>query len=275
MNALHHAPMIEGMGTGGRLAYAIGDIHGRDDLFALLIDQIIADAAEHRAHFVQPPLLVMLGDYIDRGRQSPQVLDRLLALRRAAEFETRFLCGNHEEAMLDFIDGRNSGRGWARFGGRNTMESYGVRPPLSENDHDGWAAAREAFIVAVPETHVALLRGMELYLVCGELLFVHAGVRLGVALEAQKREDLLGIRNDFLEAEEEFDYFVVHGHTPVEQCDLRPRRLNLDTGAYMTGLLSAARFTGGAPTILSAPRRIQVGANTAAPTATRSFSQNR
>jgi serine/threonine protein phosphatase 1 len=263
MNALHQGPFIAGMGTNGRLIYAIGDIHGRDDLLAQLIEQITADAAAERQQFAQPPMLVLLGDYVDRGRQSPQVLDRLIALRRAAAFEAHFLLGNHEEAMLDFIDGRNSGRGWARFGGRSTMESYGVRPPLSESDHDGWAAAREALIAAVPDAHVALLREMELYLVCGDLLFVHAGVRPGVALEAQKREDLLGIRGDFLDAEDEFDHFIVHGHTPVEQCDLRPRRLNLDTGAYMTGLLSAGRFDGGLPAILSVPRRIPGGATPA------------
>jgi serine/threonine protein phosphatase 1 len=247
------------MDTGGRLAYAIGDIHGRDDLFAPLIEQITVDAAKQRQHFADQPLLVLLGDYVDRGRQSPQVLDRLIALREAADFETHFLCGNHEEAMLDFIEGRNSGRGWARFGGRSTMESYGVRPPLSEGDNDGWEAAREALIAAVPEAHVALLREMELYLVCGDLLFVHAGVRPGVELGAQRREDLLGIRSDFLDSEEEFDRFVVHGHTPVEQCDLRPRRLNLDTGAYMTGLLSAARFDGAAPVIINAPRKMPPG----------------
>jgi serine/threonine protein phosphatase 1 len=260
MNALLQEPGTMGMGTGGRLAYAIGDIHGRDDLLAQLMEQIFTDAAEERERFAQPPLLVFLGDYVDRGRLSPKVLDRLIELRRAVDFETHVLCGNHEEAMLDFIEGRNSGRGWARFGGRNTMESYGVRPPLSEGDDDGWEAARAALIAAVPEAHVALLREMELYLVCGELLFVHAGVRPGVPLEAQKNEDLLGIRSDFLNAEEGFDYFVVHGHTPVEQCDLRPGRLNLDTGAYMTGLLSAARFDGGSPVIFGAPRRAPISA---------------
>lgn len=260
MNALHPGPAVKGMATGGRLAYAIGDIHGRDDLLGQMIEQIVADAAEQREHFAQPPLLVLLGDYIDRGRQSPQVLDRLIAMRGVGDFETHFLFGNHEEAMLDFIDGRNSGRGWARFGGRNTMEAYGVRPPLSEGDNDGWEDARAAFVAAVPEAHVALLREMELYLVCDELLFVHAGLRPGVALDAQRREDLLGIRSDFLDAEDGFDYFVVHGHTPVERSDLRPCRLNLDTGAYMTGLLSAARFDGGIPTIFSVPRRTTPGA---------------
>ena len=254
MTAASRKQAIAAPGTGGRLAYAIGDIHGRDDLLAPLLEYIAADAAGHRRQ--SAPLLVLLGDYVDRGRQSPQVLDRLLALRASTDFELHLLCGNHEQAMLDFIDGRSSGRGWVRFGGRSTMESYGVQAPLNESDNDGWKRARAAFIAAVPEAHVALLRHLELTLICGELLFVHAGVRPGVALDAQVREDLLGIRSDFLDAEEGFDYFVVHGHTPVEQCDLRSGRLNLDTGAYMTGRLSAARFDGGAPVILGAPRQM-------------------
>lgn len=256
MNTMLHVENIKGMGTGGRLAYAIGDIHGRDDLFGPLVEIIVADAAENHQYFVSKPLLVLLGDYVDRGRQSPQVLDRLIALGGANELETHFLLGNHEEAMLDFIDGRNSGRGWARFGGRSTMESYGVRPPLSDDDNKGWENARNALIAAVPDNHIELLRKMQLYLVCGELLFVHAGLRPGVALNVQKREDLLGIRNDFLDSKEIFDYFIVHGHSPVEQCELHPQRLNLDTGAYMTGVLSAARFDGGLPTIFSGPQRI-------------------
>jgi hypothetical protein len=153
--------------------------------------------------------------------------------------------------MLDFIDGRTSGRGWARYGGRMTMEAYGVRAPIKESDNDGWNAARNALIAAVPAAHLALLRAMALYATFGQILFVHAGVRPGVPLEQQEREDLLGVRSDFLDADSPIDRFVVHGHTPVERADLRPGRINLDTGAYMTGVLSAARFDGGTPEILT------------------------
>jgi serine/threonine protein phosphatase 1 len=238
--------------TDGRLLYAIGDVHGRDDLLAILIERIRQDAGPRRAELDALPMLVMLGDYIDRGRKSSEVLDRLIVLRDAGEFDCRFLLGNHEDAMLHFIDGRSSGRGWARFGGRATMESYGVRAPLSEDDSDGWAAAREALQAAMPTAHLALLRAMEPVLEFNDgLMFVHAGIRPGVALADQSRDDLLGIRSDFLDHDEDLACFVVHGHTPVEACDLRPRRLNLDTGAYMTGMLSAARFDGSAPVILA------------------------
>lgn len=245
-----------GYSTEGRLIYAVGDVHGRDDLFGPLIACITGDASTCNISR-QRPMLVMLGDYIDRGRWSRQVLDRLIALRDAGYFETHFLLGNHEDAMLDFLDGRSTGRGWARFGGRATMESYGVRPPQAESDGPGWEAARTALIAAVPDEHVALLRAMELALPVGDdLLFVHAGVRPGLPLDEQAREDFLGIRSDFLDYDTVLDRFVVHGHTPVEACDLRPRRLNLDTGAYMTGMLSAARFDGGQPVLMTAGRTV-------------------
>ena len=227
-----------------RLIYAIGDVHGRDDLLARLLDDIRADLANPGRSFAQRPLLVLLGDYIDRGRQSHQVLDRLIALRESPDFETHVLLGNHEAALLDFIDGKASGRGWARFGGRATMESYGVAAPLRDDDDAGWDDARRALIAAIPPEHLRLLRGMELYWIEQDLLFVHAGIRPGIALDQQSREDLLGIRGNFLDSTEPYSHLIVHGHTPVEQPDARPNRLNLDTGAYMTGRLSAARFDG-------------------------------
>jgi hypothetical protein len=236
---------------GGRRIYAIGDVHGRDDLFERLIGRIRADCEARHAASDPLPVLVMLGDYIDRGRQSPQVLDRLIALGQDGDFELHVLMGNHEEAMLDFIEGRTSGRGWARYGGRATMEAYGVRAPLRENDDEAWNAARDALGSAVPAAHLRLLRTMTLYVTFGTILFVHAGVRPGVPLEQQQREDLLGVRSDFLDADAPIDRFVVHGHTPVEQPDLRPGRLNLDTGAYMTGRLSAARFDALGPEIIT------------------------
>lgn len=238
--------------SGGRLIYAIGDVHGRADLLDRLITRIRKD--RDARDLGERAVLVMLGDYIDRGRQSPQVLDQLISLRDEGDFELRVVLGNHEEAMLDFIEGRTSGRGWARYGGRATMESYGVRAPISENDSEGWNAAREALNAAVPAAHLDLIRAMELHVTFGRILFVHAGVRPGVPLEDQVREDLLGVRSEFLDALAPIDRFVVHGHTPVERPDLRPGRLNLDTGAYMTGVLTAARFDGGMPeTLNSAP----------------------
>jgi serine/threonine protein phosphatase 1 len=225
-----------------RPIYAMGDVHGRDDLLSRLLTEIRSDAANQAP--TPPPLLVLLGDYIDRGRQVPEVLERLIALKADPSFETHLLLGNHEAAMLDFLEGTASGRGWARFGGRATMEAYGVAAPLREEDDEGWASARAALNAALPDAHRELLRGMELYFAHESLLFVHAGLRPQVALTDQLRDDLLGIRGEFLDVEADYGAFIIHGHTPVEEPDLRPYRLNLDTGAYMTGRLTAARIKG-------------------------------
>jgi len=196
--------------------------------------------------------LALLGDYIDRGRQSAQVIAQLLTLRGDARFETRLMLGNHEDAMLDFLAGRSLGRGWARFGGRATMEAYGVEAPQCDDDDDVWRRTRAQLAAAVPESHKALLRGMDLYGTCGEVLFVHAGVRPGIPLAEQVRDDLLGIRGDFLGDDRPMARFVVHGHTPVDRAERHARRLNLDTGAYLSGRLSGARFDGGEPVIFCA-----------------------
>lgn len=233
--------------SGGRTIYAIGDVHGRDDLLARMLALIEHDVQGCAAR----PIIVLLGDYIDRGRHSPRVLDRLMRLQGDSRFETRLLLGNHEEAMLDMLDGRTTGRSWRRHGGDATMEAYGVRAPSIEADDAAWQTARAQLAGAVPATHLALLRGLELMVEIGGMVFVHAGLRPGVPLAEQSREDLLGIRSAFLDAPPFAAPFIVHGHTPVPACDYRPDRLNLDTGAYASGRLSAARFDGGAPTILT------------------------
>jgi len=236
--------------TGGRTVYAVGDVHGRDDLLARMLTLIEQDAQAHIPH--GRPMIVLLGDYIDRGRHAPRVLDRLAALQADRRFETRLLLGNHEEAMIDMIDGRTTGRGWRRYGGDATMEAYGVRAPGPDEDDSAWHTARAGLAAAVPAHHMALLRGLELAVQVGEVVFVHAGLRPGVPLGEQAREDLIGIRGAFLDAERGDGPFVVHGHTPVATCDYRPDRLNLDTGACLTGRLSGARLDGGEPAILTA-----------------------
>lgn len=235
--------------TGGRTIYAVGDVHGRDDLLARMLALIAQDALAQAAG--ARPMIVMLGDYIDRGRHSPRVLDRLAVLQSDPRFETRLLLGNHEDAMIDMIDGRTSGRSWCRHGGDATMEAYGVRAPAADADDSAWHAARTLLAEAVPAHHMALLRGMELMLEVGGVVFVHAGLRPGVPLAEQNREDLLGIRSAFLDAPPFAAPFIVHGHTPVPACTYRPDRLNLDTGAYASGRLSAARINGQAPAILT------------------------
>lgn len=226
-----------------RLVYAVGDIHGRADLLARLLDQIRADRAQHVAEGDGPTLVIFLGDYVDRGPQSREVIDLLLAFRHDPAFESRFLLGNHEDTMLDYLSGRISGLGWSRHGGGATLRSYGVEPPREES-RSAWVARREAFRAAVPPAHVDFISNLEMMIPVGRTLFVHAGIRPGVALEEQSKRDLLWIRSEFLAGDRTDRWLVVHGHTPKGEAYGAPGRLCLDSGGYISGRLTAAAFSG-------------------------------
>ena len=228
------------LGTQGRLIYAIGDVHGRLDLLRRLIADIVANAA--MAGKAGRPLIVFLGDYVDRGPQSRGVIDQIVQLSKSSEFEIRCLMGNHEQAMLWFLDDAKAGRGWAMHGGSETLASYGVAPPGPYADDAAWEAARLALRDALPEEHLYFLCGLELYLEVGGYVFVHAGVRPGVPLHKQSERDLLWIRDDFLNAASTGDKVVVHGHTPAAEPVFCAGRIGVDTGAYATGQLCAVRL---------------------------------
>ncbi len=230
----------ERVGTQGRLVYAVGDIHGRLDLLRRLIADIVANAA--MANKDTRPVIVFLGDYVDRGPHSRGVIDQILQLAGASDFEIRSLLGNHEQAMLWFLKDAKTGRGWTAHGGAETLASYGVAPPQAQADDKAWEAARQALEAALPAQHLAFLRGLELYLEIGDYLFVHAGIKPGVPLEKQSQRDLLWIRDDFLNASYTGDKVVVHGHTPAPEPVFYAGRIGVDTGAYATGLLCAVRL---------------------------------
>lgn len=213
--------------------YAIGDIHGRLDLLERLLEKVRVDAAsaEYR--------LIFLGDYIDRGVYSKQVLDKLLELTQSETLESVFLMGNHEQVMRDIIahDDGDLVHEWLRFGGRETLMSYGL-PMLKLNRPDS------AYILAfmaerVPPSHVDFLNNLALFVEFGDYFFCHAGVRPGVPLDRQKETDLLWIRHDFLFHTGWHGKMVVHGHTINTTAEILPNRINLDTGAYATGCLTA------------------------------------
>lgn len=216
----------------GVRVYAIGDVHGCADLLDEVFRRIDADVA---AHPVARPLQILMGDYIDRGPNSRGVLDRLIL--RARTHEMVLLKGNHETFILEFLRNPSMLQSWSQMGGLETLMSYGLTPSLNAD-----AAARQELArglrAAVPKLHLNLLGGLPLSFSCGEVFFVHAGVRPRVPLEKQREEDLLWIRNEFLLCEEKFGKIVVHGHTPVRDIDVRPNRINIDTGAYATGKLS-------------------------------------
>lgn len=236
--------------TDGRLVYAVGDIHGRHDLLEPLI-KLIARDTEAQAP-AQQPILVFLGDYVDRGPGSREVVEAILALRDAPAFEIRALKGNHEEALLRFLEEPGFGSTWAEHGGNATLASYGVQPPATRTDPEAWARAREEFDAVLPDAHRAFYQELGLISHVGDYAFVHAGVRPGVALEHQAERDLLWIRGEFLQATGPFGKVIVHGHTPMEEPQITPHRLGLDTGAYATGVLTAARLNGETQTIIQA-----------------------
>ena len=233
----------------GQCLYAIGDIHGRRDLLEKLMEQIEEDAQDlpegtHKT-------LVFLGDYIDRGLQSRDVIDFLLSDRMNA-FERVFLMGNHEEALLRFLNDVGFGKQWVRYGGAETLYSYGFQPPNTRaalDSHEAMQASQRAwdkvwteFRQRIPETHLNFYQNLQHYYIAGDYLFVHAGLRPGAPLEKQTVRDMLWIREEFLDAAGEFPQLVVHGHTPAEGIFRDDRRIGLDTGAFISGKLSAVRL---------------------------------
>ncbi len=219
--------------------YAIGDIHGRADLLEETFTRIDADLAKNPA---AQNIEVFLGDYIDRGPASRQVLDRLVA--RRLTHQTVFLKGNHEAYLLEFLTNPPILTDWQYLGGLETLMSYGIKPSVNAATPVQTQLAVE-LDRELPESHRRFLGGLGLSFTCGDFFFVHAGVRPGIPLKMQHEEDLLGIRRDFLLCEDNFGKIVVHGHTPVMQPDVRPNRINIDTGAFATGRLTCLRLEGG------------------------------
>ena len=223
-----------------RLTYAIGDIHGYDDLFERMLDRIRADAEG----LGERPRLVLLGDYIDRGPASRQVIERIARLQQAPWCEVVALMGNHEEAILRFLADPGFGDTWREWGGAATLQSYGVTMPCLADDADIWAEARDGFARALPSQHLDLVRSLPASFQAGDYLFVHAGVNPDEPLSAQGPETFMYIRGRFLRADKACDYVVVHGHTPSKQPEDLPWRIGVDTGVYFTGVLTAVRLRG-------------------------------
>jgi len=219
----------------GLRVYAVGDIHGCSGQLAQLLRAILEEPWHGDKY------LIFLGDYCDRGPDTKGVIDRLLALRPGVR--ACFLKGNHDQTLLDFLDDPSVYRLWSGFGADQTLASYGVAPPESLDDC-ALRDARDRFAAALPPQHRRFLKNLSPSTRVGDYFFVHAGVRPGVALERQTDEDLLWIRDEFLMATAPFGAVVVHGHTPSEAPVRRANRIGVDTGAYLTGRLSAAVLEG-------------------------------
>jgi serine/threonine protein phosphatase 1 len=231
----------------GRRVYAVGDVHGQDHLLEDLLVQIEADIAAGPANRVT---IVFLGDLIDRGPKSAEVVERLRTYRPPG-VRTEFLAGNHEEVLLRILEGESSLiADWLRFGGTQCVRSYGLSSSMLARMAP--TEAVEALRSAIPAEHQAFLASFGDTLQAGDYLFVHAGIRPGVPLSEQRQADLRWIRAPFLDHATRHDYMVVHGHTITEQVDEQAGRIGIDTGAYKHNVLTALVLEGAGRRILQA-----------------------
>ena len=236
----------------GERVYAIGDIHGRLDLFAALMAAIDADDAARQRQSQVPieTTVILLGDLVDRGPDSAGVLARTREWSRWRR--VRVLAGNHEEMMLGALDNIEILRHFVNQGGggRETLLSFGISP--QDYARASWEDLQDMARAVIDAETLAFMRGFEEQIVIGDYCFVHAGIRPGVALEEQKALDLRWIREPFLSATASHGAVIVHGHTIYEEPLIRPNRIGLDTGAYASGRLTAMGLEGTTRWLLSA-----------------------
>ncbi|MGN6376030.1 MAG: metallophosphoesterase family protein [Sphingomonas sp.] len=223
----------------GQRVYAVGDIHGCAALLDDLLGQIDADDGARGA---AQTALIFLGDLVDRGPDSAGVIERLIGLAEAGR-NVRFILGNHEEIFLRALEGDLEAlRLFVRIGGRETLLSYGVTE--QEFERTDYEELLELMRAKVPERHIAFLDEFEDRIEIGDYVFVHAGMRPGVAIEEQRRADMRWIRSSFLDDDWEFGKMVVHGHSISDDVVIRPNRIGIDTGAFGSGRLTALGLEG-------------------------------
>ncbi|MCC6983365.1 MAG: serine/threonine protein phosphatase [Bauldia sp.] len=221
----------------GLRIYAIGDVHGCNGLLGAVHAKIVDDM---RARPVGDYRIVHVGDYVDRGPDSRGVVERLMKL---SADNPKIVClkGNHEAMMLEFLDDPRA-KGFLNNGGLDTTRSYGVKLPFPSSLDP--TAVRAEFVRVIPREHLDFIQRLKLSVRFGDYFFCHAGVRPQVALNRQTENDLLWIRYDFLDDTREHEAVIVHGHTPKEEPEVRPNRIDIDTGAFATGRLTCLVLEG-------------------------------
>jgi serine/threonine protein phosphatase 1 len=215
---------------------AIGDLHGRIDLVHQLAPHLDLLARDTEKRLIE----VYLGDYVDRGPNSMAVVEFLIRRSRFTDRTVVCLLGNHEQALLSGLENDRNFEKWLEFGGRPTIASYGLSMEVSPS---AISRIRQAFAASFPVEHVEFLKSLRLYYSHSEFLFVHAGLRPGVALADQTPNDLLWIRDSFLRSAANFGATVVHGHSPTLNPEFRRNRIGIDTGAYYSSVLSCLLIT--------------------------------
>ncbi|UUL82387.1 metallophosphoesterase [Sphingomonas qomolangmaensis] len=230
----------------GERIYAVGDVHGRYDLMRNLLSLIMRDW-EATARADTTIRILFLGDIIDRGPDSRSCI--MLLQRLTSQPRIGLLRGNHEDLMLRSLDGEQWAQDiWMEQGGLTTLNNYGVAAPLRAEDSFDFA---ERLLAAIPPEHIAFLRSTPLFWASGTYFFAHAGVRPGVSLYKQDDQDLISIRNEFLTADAWHGAVVVHGHSIVDDVDVRPNRIAVDTGAWQSNRLSCVVLDGTTQNIIT------------------------
>lgn len=224
------------LGPKGLAIYAVGDIHGRVDLLKQAFSLIDEDI-----HATQPEqaVQVLLGDYVDRGAHSRETINLLIERRRDSDLV--LLRGNHEAMLQHILDGPDDIPNLRSFGLLATIRSYGISASLNP-DRTEERKLVEKLRQVFPREHREFLNSLQPCYEAGDYFFVHAGVRPQIALDRQDENDLMWIREEFLDFAGDFGKYVVHGHTPVPKLDVRRNRMNVDTGAYATNKLTIVRF---------------------------------
>lgn len=223
----------------GIRAYVVGDIHGRLDLLRTLHGKIRQDSETARGDRI----IVYIGDYVDRGDDSKGVIDELLT-DPVPGFEPIYLKGNHEEVLLNFLEHPEIARDWFSFGGDAAVMSYGVPVLPGALTDERLRDIQTAFRDAVPDAHLRFLSDLRLSYEIGDYLCVHAGIKPGRPLHRQRPEDMLWIRDEFLESEKLHGKVVVHGHSITKAPDVQENRIGLDTGAYFSNRLTCLILEG-------------------------------
>lgn len=224
---------------------AVGDVHGRFDLVEKLWIEI--DAAS-RLSSSRRRSLIFLGNYVDRGPQTRELVARLR--EGFAGFETVFLKGNHDDLLLQFLADPTVGDAWLTLGGLETLRSYGVTHARGK----AWSQTRSEFAAALPHEHLVFFKNLKPHAVIGDYLFVHAGIKPRVPLEEQSERDLLWIREEFLNSTVNFGRVIVHGHTASDAPEVRQNRIGIDTAAHVTDNLTAVVLEGRTRRFLSTAR---------------------
>ena len=228
--------------------YAVGDIHGRNDLLRRLHARIVKDAQSASANLRR--VVIYLGDYVDRGLHSREVVDMLLD-DPLPGFEAYYLKGNHDQQLLDFLASPASGANWMRYGGDATLYSYGIRFPKDQPRELHLKLMSEQLREVIPPRHLDFFQSLKLIFEAGDYLFVHAGIHPEKRMDEQTADDMLWIREEFLESDADLGKVVVHGHSVTDLPEVRDNRIGVDTGAVFSNRLSCLVLEGSRRRFLS------------------------